>query len=375
MRHYVNVEKIKVSSLHFLKTRCYNKFIIGMKEKIKKIKEEALDKIFSVKSSEKLESLRVQYLGKKSEFNQILKGLKDLSSDEKKKVGPLANEAKGKIQQAINNKNSELEEAQDAENEWIDVTAPGKKIKKGHLNPLSIVQRDIEDIFTSMGFEIADGPDVDSELYNFDAINMPDEHPARDMQDTFWINKDPNRKKGAGMVLRTQTSNVQVRYMEQHKPPLRVIVPGRVFRSEATDASHEHTFHQFEALVVGENVSVANFINVAEDFFAQFFGKKLKVRLRPSYFPFVEPGFEFDISCTSCRGKGCSACQRTGWLEIGGAGMVHQNVFEAAGYERGKYQGFAWGFGLERLAMMKYKIDDIRLFHSGDVRFSRQFRG
>lgn len=345
-----------------------------MIEKIKKIKEEALDKISLVNSPEKLEDLRVFYLGKKSEFNKILKGLKDLSSEEKKEIGPLANAAKGEIQKSIEDKNSELEESQDAEKEWIDVTAPGKRIKKGHLNPLSIVQRDIEDIFTSMGFEIADGPDVDTELYNFDAINMPDDHPARDMQDTFWIDKDPNREKGAGMVLRTQTSNVQVRYMENNKPPLRVIVPGRVFRSEATDASHEHTFHQFEALVVGDDISVANFLSVAETFMSKFFGKKIKVRLRPSYFPFVEPGFEFDISCTNCEGKGCSTCSRTGWLEIGGAGMVHQNVFEAAGYERDTYQGFAWGFGLERLAMMKYKINDIRLFHSGDIRFTKQFK-
>jgi len=353
-----------------------------MIEKIKKIKEEALNKISSVNSPEKLESLRVLYLGKKSEFNQILKGLKDLTPGEKKKVGPLANESKGEIQEAIENKDSELEEVQDAEKEWVDVTAPahiatrniaGRPGSSGHLNPLSIVQRDIEDIFTSMGFEIADGPDVESEFYNFDAINVPADHPARDMQDTFWINESSEGKNGEGVVLRTHTSPVQVRYMEQNKPPFRIIVPGRAFRSEATDASHEHTFHQFEALVVGNSVSVANFLYIAESFFSQFFGKKIKVRLRPSYFPFVEPGFEFDISCTNCGGKGCSTCSQTGWLEVGGAGMVHQNVFEAAGYERGKYQGFAWGFGLERLAMMKYKIDDIRLFHSGDVRFTRQF--
>jgi phenylalanyl-tRNA synthetase alpha chain len=344
-----------------------------MIEKINKIKENASREIEAISSPEKLELLRIKYLGKKSEFNQILKELKDLSSEEKREVGPLANKAKQEIQSAIENKNHDLESSEDAKKEWIDVTAPGKKNKRGHLHPLSIVQRDIEDIFTSMGFEIADGPDVDSESYNFDAINMPDHHPARDMQDTFWISKEEGREKGSGIVLRTQTSNTQVRYMETHKPPLRIIVPGRVFRSEATDASHDHTFHQFEALVVGEKVSVANFLNVAQTFFSQFFGEKIKVRVRPSYFPFVEPGFEFDISCTNCQGDGCSVCQRTGWLEIGGAGMVHQNVFEAAGYERGKYQGFAWGFGLERLAMMKYKIDEVRLFHSGDVRFTRQF--
>jgi len=344
-----------------------------MKEKIQQIEGDALSKINASKTLETLEDVRVAYLGKKSAFNEILKGLKDLTSQEKKEIGPLANQTKKKIQHAIDDKKLALESVIDEKKEWIDVTAPGTKHAHGHLHPLSIVQRDIENIFTSMGFEIADGPDVESESYNFDAINMPDDHPGRDMQDTFWISREEGRKKGTGTVLRTQTSGVQVRYMEKHKPPLRIIVPGRVFRNEATDASHEHTFHQFEALVAGEDVSVANFLYIAETFFSEFFGQEIKARLRPSYFPFVEPGFEFDISCTNCGGTGCSTCSRTGWIEVGGAGMVHQNVFEAAGYERGKYQGFAWGFGLERLAMMKYKIQDIRLFHSGDVRFTKQF--
>jgi len=344
-----------------------------MVERIQKIEQKFKEEIFSCNNEKDLFNLRVKYLGKKSELNQLLRGIKDLSSEEKKKIGPFANEIRRKIQEELDKKLAEMEEKVDAKKEWIDVTAPGRKNPQGHLHPLTIVQRDIEDIFTSMGFEIADGPEVDSEFYNFDAINVPADHPARDMQDTFWISREPNREKGSGVVMRTQTSTAQVRYMQEHTPPFRIIVPGRVFRSEATDASHEHTFHQFEALVVGNDVSVANFLYIAETFFSQFFGKKLKIRLRPSYFPFVEPGFEFDISCTSCNGKGCRICQNTGWLEVGGAGMVHQNVFETAGYERGKYQGFAWGFGLERLAMMKYKIDDIRLFHSGDVRFTKQF--
>jgi len=344
-----------------------------MLEKIKEIKDEALAAINKTDSVSQLDDLRIKYLGKKSEFNQIMRGLKDLSAEEKKSVGPEANEAKKKIQETLDKKVAELEDLVDAEKEWIDITAPGKSNSIGHLHPLTIVQSDIEDIFTSMGFEIADGPEVESEFYNFDAVNVPEEHPGRDMQDTFWISKEEGREKGTGTVLRTQTSSVQVRYMENHQPPFRIIIPGRVFRQEATDATHEHTFHQFEALVVGEKISVANFLYVAETFFSQFFGQEIKVRVRPSYFPFVEPGFEFDISCTNCGGKGCSSCKHTGWLEVGGAGMVHQNVFEAAGYPKGKYQGFAWGFGLERLAMMKYKIDDIRLFHSGDVRLTRQF--
>jgi phenylalanyl-tRNA synthetase alpha chain len=344
-----------------------------MKEKIISIKEGAFEKIHAANTIEDIEKIRIAYLGKKSAFNAILKGLKDLSPEEKKEIGPFANETKKEIQNAIDAMKDRLESTIDAEAEWIDVTAPGIKKGRGHLHPLSIVQRDIEEIFTSMGFEIADGPELETEFYNFDAINMPDDHPGRDMQDTFWISREDGRKKGTGSVLRTQTSSVQVRYMETHTPPLRIIVPGRTFRNEATDASHEHTFHQFEALVAGEDVSVANFLYIAETFFEQFFGQKIEVRLRPSYFPFVEPGFEFDISCTNCSGDGCSTCSQTGWIEIGGCGMVHQNVFVAAGYEKGKYQGFAWGFGLERLAMMKYKIDDIRLFHSGDVRFIKQF--
>ncbi len=344
-----------------------------MLDKIKKIKKQALAEISQTDSIAHLEELRVAYLGKKSEFNLILKGLKDLSAEDKKTVGPKANQAKKEIQITLENKLSDLEDLQNVEKEWIDVTLPGKSNKIGHLHPLTIVQQDIEDIFTAMGFEIADGPEVESEFYNFDAVNVPEDHPGRDMQDTFWISKEEGREKGSGTVMRTQTSSVQVRYMEKHKPPFRIIVPGRVFRQEATDATHEHTFHQFEALVVGKKVSVANFLHIAEIFFSRFFNQKINVRVRPSFFPFVEPGFEFDISCTNCEGKGCSACKNTGWLEVGGAGMVHQNVFEAAGYPKGEYQGFAWGFGLERLAMMKYKINDIRLFHGGDVRFTKQF--
>ncbi len=340
-----------------------------MLQKISQLEQSALEAIRAATTQDELEQVRVIYLGKKSDFTAIMKSLGSLDADQKREIGPIANAARKKVQEKIQSKQQELEDAFDAQTQWIDVTAPGKRDNLGHLNPLSIVQRDIEDIFTSMGFEISDGPEIETEYYNFDAVNVPDNHPARDMQDTFWI----DAPRGEKHVLRTHTSSVQVRYMQQHTPPYRIIIPGRVFRQEATDASHEHTFHQLEALVVGENVSVANFLDIAQSFFSAFFGREIKVRLRPSYFPFVEPGFEFDISCTICSGDGCSACQRTGWIEIGGAGMVHQNVLEAGGYEKGKYTGFAWGFGLERLAMMKYKIDDIRHFHSGDIRVSEQF--
>lgn len=344
-----------------------------MKKEIAAIRKDALEKITAASDVQTVEALRVSFLGKKGTLTALLKNLKDLSATEKKSIGPLANAAKKAIGDALEKQKEVLASMANADAEWIDVTAPSIHARRGHLHPLTIVQRDIEDIFTSLGFAIADGPDIDTEFYNFDAVNMPDDHPGRDMQDTFWISREDGRAKGTGTVLRTHTSSVQVRYMEKHTPPLRIIVPGRVFRNEATDPSHEHTFHQFEALVVGPDVSVAHFLSTAETFFTTFFKKDITVRLRPSYFPFVEPGFEFDISCTSCDGKGCSVCKKTGWIEVGGAGMVHQNVFVAAGYERNAYQGFAWGFGLERLVMMKYKIDDIRLFHSGDVRLTRQF--
>lgn len=345
-------------------------------ERITVLKNEALELLAQAVDESALSELEVRFLGRKSELTAILKGLKDLSPEARQEVGPLANAVRKELTEAFETARRELREKSiDWERERIDVTAPAsltQNMPVGHLHILNQVQRDIEDIFLSMGFDIADGPEIETEFYNFDALNIPAHHPARDMQDTFYV--EASDSDGRPFSLRSQTSAMQVRYMQQHKPPLRVIVPGKVFRSEATDTTHEHTFHQFEALMVGEDISVAHLKFVAETFFSKFFGQDVRVRLRPSYFPFVEPGFEFDISCLSCGGeKGCPACRWNGWLELGGAGMVNQNVFEAAGYERGAYQGFAWGFGLERLAMMKYGISDIRLFHSGDTRFLSQF--
>lgn len=342
-----------------------------IEQKIKGIKENLNADISKLNSLAELGDLRIKFLGRKSEFTSILKGLKDLPEDERKTVGQLANSVKTEIEEIFAAKEKELKEKSfDFLAEKIDVTMPAKKLHRGHLHPLTKIQNEIEDIFTSMGFEIADGPEVETEFYNFDALNVPKNHPARDMQDTFWLKAEESKEK---ILMRTQTSAVQVRYMETHTPPFRIIVPGRIFRNEATDATHEHTFHQFEALVVDENINVGNFKFIAQEFFSKFFKKDVKVRLRPSYFPFTEPSFEFDISCTMCGGKGCAGCKNAGWLEIGGAGMVNQFVFESAGYKRNQYQGFAWGFGIERLAMMKYKINDIRLFHGGDLRFLRQF--
>jgi phenylalanyl-tRNA synthetase alpha chain len=301
--------------------------------------------------------------------------------EEKQAIGPIANDAKRRLETAAADARTRIETRVLAEEERMDVTIPGSAAPLGHLHPITRLEHEIEDIFASMGFSIADGPEVETEFYNFDALNVPADHPARDMQDTFWIKSTDdqqstvNKEGREQWVMRTHTSSVQVRYMETHTPPLRIVIPGRIFRNEATDASHEHTFHQFDCLMVDEmgKVTVAGFKYVAESFFRAFFGRDIAVRLRPSFFPFTEPSFEFDISCILCDAKGCSVCKQSGWLEIGGAGMVHQNVFKAAGYEEGKYQGFAWGFGLTRLAMMKYRIPDIRLFMGGDVRFIRQF--
>lgn len=342
-----------------------------MQTKIIEIKTKAIQEISKAKSVEKLFDLEKEYLGRNSEFNRILKNIKNLSEEEKREIGKLANLSKIGIQNHINKMQKTLEQTGfDFAKEKIDITIPGKKKKMGHLHILSQVRSEIEDIFTGMGFEVADGPEIETEFYNFDALNVPKDHPARDMQDTFWAKQKADKKN---LVLRSQTSTVQVRYMEKHKPPFRIIAPGKCFRREATDSTHDHTFYQFEALMAGEDITVGNMKYIAEQFFSEFFKKEVKIRLRPSYFPFVEPGFEFDINCLMCGGKGCRACKNAGWLELGGAGMVNQAVFVAAGYPRNKYKGFAWGFGLERLAMMRYKINDIRLFHGGDLRFIKQF--
>ncbi len=254
-----------------------------------------------------------------------------------------------------------------SEKDWLDVSASGKKIDRGHLHPISIVTKQIMDIFTSMGFEIADGPEVESEYYNFDALNVPKDHPARDMHDTFWIGGKTET------ILRTHISTIQIRYMEKNKPPIRIVSPGRVFRYEATDATHGFQFHYVEGLMVGENISLANLKTVILCFFRDLLGTNLYLRLRPSYFPFVEPGVEVDLSCFKCKGVGCPVCKHSGWIEVMGAGVVHPRVLENVGIDSKKWQGFAFGGGLDRIAMLKYGIDDSRLFYESDLRFIKQF--
>jgi phenylalanyl-tRNA synthetase alpha chain len=249
--------------------------------------------------------------------------------------------------------------------ELFDPTIPGEKVDFGHLHPLTLVQRKCREIFGEMGFSVALGPEIETEWYNFDALNIPKDHPARDMWDTFWLKN--------GKLLRTHTSPVQIRYMEKNNPPIRIIAPGRIFRHEATDASHEINFYQLEGLMIDKDISVSNFKAIIQEFLSRFFKKPTEIRLRPSYFPFTEPSFEIDMSCVVCEGTGCSVCSQTGWIELMGAGMVHPKVLNAGKINPKHWQGFAFGIGLDRLAMMKYKIDDIRLLYSGDLRFLEQF--
>lgn len=267
--------------------------------------------------------------------------------------------------------------------DFFDITAPGKKPVSGRLHPLTQTRQEVEEIFQSMGFSVAEGPEIETEWYNFDALNIPKDHPARDQWDTFWIKSQiPNSKskinskfksQNSKLLLRTHTSPVQIRYMESHKPPLRIIAPGTVYRHEATDASHEFQLSQVEGLMVDKNISVPNFKAVVGEFFKRFFKKPVKIRLRPDFFPFTEPSFDVSISCLVCGGKGCPACKNSGWVELAGAGMVHPNVFKNVGLNPKEWKGWAFGFGLERLTMMKYRIDDIRLFRWGDLRFLNQF--
>jgi len=344
---------------------------------LKLLKNQIKKAIGSAKDLKELNDIFKRYLGKRGELTQVLRSLEKLPKIRRAKVGKEANELKNFLrikcdQKAIGIKEKIRKET--AKIEWIDITRPGEKPVLGHLHPLSQVKNKAEEIFQLMGFSMVEGPEIETEWYNFDALNIPKDHPARDLWDTLWLKDNYKLKtKNYKLLLRTHTSPVQIRYMEKNNPPLRIIVPGRVFRHEATDASHEINFYQVEGLMVDKKVSVANFKAIIQEFFQKFFKKPIEIRLRPGYFPFTEPSFEVDMTCLTCGGKGCSVCSQTGWLEMMGAGMVHPNVFKAAGLNPKNWQGFAFGMGLDRLAMMKYKINDIRLFYSGDLRFLNQF--
>lgn len=332
---------------------------------LKSLKIKAEKEIERTGNLKELDDVFKRYLGKKGEITQILRSLKDLPEKERKKTGKEANQLKKFLEAEIKKKRPAFALAKAGKEEGIDITIPGEKVAVGHLHPLTQVRRKVEEIFQAMGFSVVGGPEIENEFYNFDALNIPADHPARDLWDTFYLKN--------GLLLRTHTSPVQIRYIEKNNPPFRIIVPGRVFRHEATDASHEINFYQVEGLMVGKDVSAANFKAIIQEFLSRFFGKPIKARLRPSFFPFTEPSFEVDMTCLVCGGEGCSTCSKTGWIELMGAGMVHPNVLKAGGISPKNWQGFAFGVGMDRLAMMKYKINDVRLFYSGDLRFLNQF--
>lgn len=346
---------------------------------MEKFKKEAQKMIDEAPDAQALEAVQVRYFGRANgEVTKLIKMLPEMDLAERRKYGPLLNSLKNELENVLKNKIKELSTLNFKLSTKLDITMPGKKVAIGHLHPLTIIEWEIREIFKALNFSVVEGPEVESEYYNFDALNIPKDHPARDMWDTFWLRQNELKVKSGKwkedrLLLRTHTSPVQIRYMEQHKPPFQIIVPGRVFRYEATDASHEVNFYQVEGLMVGKDVNLANFKFIIEEFFKRLFRKNVAVRLRPSYFPFVEPGLEIDVQCVKCGGKGCNICKESGWLEVMGAGMVHPRVFESAGYNPRDFQGFAFGLGLERIAMIKYNIPDIRLFYSGDLRFIKQF--
>ncbi|MDO8558562.1 MAG: phenylalanine--tRNA ligase subunit alpha [bacterium] len=362
-----------------------------MSEEIKKLENDATVELKKVKDLHGLEAFRIAYLGRKGRIPLFLRSVAELPLAKRKEAGMAGNALRGALEARVLKLEKELGRkfsfikapkgvglrAGRSFNKGLDVTRPGKRIELGHAHILSNTLKDIRDIFVRMGFAAVLGPEIESEWYNFDALNIPEDHPAREMQDTFWLKQTADTKKQKTnnkerLLMRTHISGIQVRYMEKNQPPFRIYYEGRAFRRDATDATHETQFHQMEILYVDKKLSVANFKAIIEQFLKAFFKKDIRVRLRPAYFPFVEPGFEIDMTCVRCGGKKCTLCT-TGWLEIAGAGMVHQNVFRAAGYIPGEWQGIAFSFGVERLAMLKHRIPDIRLFFGGDLRFIEQF--
>ncbi|MEO8657609.1 MAG: phenylalanine--tRNA ligase subunit alpha [Bryobacteraceae bacterium] len=335
---------------------------------LSELEASALARIHAAASPEQLEPVRIEVLGRKGTLAAISKDFGKLSADDRAKFGKLLNSAKKALESALESRQSEFEKAAlDArlQSEWLDLTEPAPGPRPGSLHPLTQIQREIEDLFGSLGFTVLDGPEVEDEYHNFDALNIPPTHPARDMQDTFWL--------ADGRLLRTHTSPVQVRGMEKLGPPLRMIAPGRVFRNEEVDASHEHTFYQLEGMMVDRDVSVAHLIYFMKTLLSAVFKRDVTVRLRPGYFPFVEPGFELDIQCLICGGPGCPVCKQSGWVELLPCGLVQPNVLRMSGIDPEEWNGFAFGLGLTRLVMMRYAIDDIRQLQGGDLRFLQQF--
>jgi phenylalanyl-tRNA synthetase alpha chain len=332
--------------------------------------DSALARIHAATTAEELEAVRVEALGRKGVLAQFGKDIGKLSPEDRVARGKFINAAKQALETAWETRKARFERealAKRLDAEWLDLSIPAPPPRPGALHPITQIQWEIEDLFRSMGFSVLDGPEVETEYYNFDALNIPADHPARDMQDTFWLD--------GGHLLRTHTSPVQVRGMEKLGPPLRMIAPGRVFRNESVDASHEHTFYQIEGMMIDRNVSVGNLIYFMKTLLAAVFHREVTVRLRPGFFPFVEPGFELDINCLICGGSGCPVCKQSGWVELLPCGLVNPHVLRMSGIDPAEWNGFAFGLGLTRLVMMRYAIDDIRWLQSGDLRFLRQFQG
>ena len=339
-----------------------------MKEQLEKIKSEALAKIDASDALEKLNEIRVAYLGKKGELTTVLKSMKDVAPEERPKVGQMVNEVRALIEERLEETKTALARKareEQMKREVIDVTLPATKANTGHKHPNTIALEEVERIFVGMGYEVVEGPEVEYDLYNFEKLNIPKGHPARDEQDTFYINDS--------ILLRSQTSPVQARVMEKQKPPIRMIAPGRVFRSDEVDATHSPSFHQIEGLVIDKHITFADLKGTLAEFARELFGEDTKVKFRPHHFPFTEPSAEVDVSCFKCGGKGCRFCKGSGWIEILGCGMVHPHVLEMCGIDPEEYTGFAFGVGLERIALLKYEIDDMRLLYENDIRFLKQF--
>ncbi len=339
-----------------------------LSEDLERIKQEALEKIDKAEMLDSLNEIRVSYLGKKGELTNVLKSLRDVAPEDRPKVGQMINEAKSAVEERLENAMKKMDrKARELkmERERIDVTLPARRSPLGHAHPNTVALGEVEKIFIGMGYEVVSGPEIEYDEYNFTKLNIPANHPAKDEQDTFYINKD--------IVLRTQTSPVQARTMEQGKLPIKMISPGRVFRSDEVDATHSPSFHQVEGLVVGEGITFADLKGTLLEFARKMFGEDTKVKFRPHHFPFTEPSAEMDVSCFKCGGKGCRFCKGEGWIEILGCGMVHPHVFEMCGIDKDRYTGYAFGVGLERIALLKYEIDDMRLLYENDYRFLKQF--
>ncbi len=379
---FILTGELPVSSLRFLtegenkdnRNKKHRERKHEMREKLEQIRAKALEQIALMESGEasaaldKLNDVRVNILGKKGELTAVLKGMKDVAPEDRPKVGQMVNDARAEIEAALEQAKKKMERAlREAamKAEVIDVTLPAKKNEMGHRHPNFIVMEEVERIFVGMGYEVVEGPEIEKDYYNFEALNIPADHPAKDEQDTFYINGD--------ILLRTQTSPVQVRTMEQKKPPIRMLAPGRVFRSDEVDATHSPSFHQIEGMVIDKGITFADLKGTLQEFAKELYGPETKVKFRPHHFPFTEPSAEMDVSCFKCGGKGCRFCKGEGWIEILGCGMVHPKVLRMSGINPEEHSGFAFGMGLERISLLKYEIDDMRLLYENDVRFLKQF--